>query len=235
MEKTIKHTRNELRRRQNTLKTSGEDVPCHQNWALFFQWLVFLFWLCLIVKRQKSTYVEPPWKLHSKRVEKIWNHTRNEWRSCKIILETSVMKFHFSNLFFSRFSVSLGEATYKFFDFSTFSKNFWSFTTYFFLFSQFLELWIFCWTSASRRASSRPLRSSSRWSFDLYEFSTRLECSFISFPLVSSVFFPSLSCHAKCEFLRGFDLLRFFNFQFISIDLLLASGNQTEKPHSFRV
>jgi hypothetical protein len=30
------------------------------------------------------------WKLHSKRVEKMWNHTRNEWRRCINTLETSL-------------------------------------------------------------------------------------------------------------------------------------------------
>jgi hypothetical protein len=29
-------------------------------------------------------------KLHSKRVEKMWNYTRNEWRRCETTLETSV-------------------------------------------------------------------------------------------------------------------------------------------------
>ncbi len=28
-------------------------------------------------------------KLHSKRVEKMWNYTQNEWRRCKTTLETS--------------------------------------------------------------------------------------------------------------------------------------------------
>jgi hypothetical protein len=33
--------------------------------------------------------VEQVWKLHSKRVEKMWNYTRNEWRRCEITLGTS--------------------------------------------------------------------------------------------------------------------------------------------------
>jgi hypothetical protein len=119
------HTRNEWRKCKTTLETSGEDVKLHskrgkkmlkkhskrvekmQNHTRFE--CIFSHSRSPYSKKQSpgvanitdpsSPYTDwrairtlrswPNLKLHSKRVEKMWNYARNELRRCETTLETS--------------------------------------------------------------------------------------------------------------------------------------------------
>jgi hypothetical protein len=79
---------------KTTLETSGEDAKPE-----FFAWQrrVFLKQLFDGYTEWQHVWVETTLetsgkdvKLHSKRVEKMWKYTRNEWRRCENTLETSV-------------------------------------------------------------------------------------------------------------------------------------------------
>ncbi len=77
------YTPNEWRTNQNTLETSG--FLGLLNWrASFSENILFQ----ILQSHLYDNEIEVT-KLHSKRVEKMQNYTRDEWKRCKTTLETS--------------------------------------------------------------------------------------------------------------------------------------------------
>ncbi len=99
VEKVSKYTRNERRRCQNTLETSGEDVKIHSKRVgkMYFlttavslnteDWFNTLSTIILLIQ-SNNQWQSNTLKLHSKRVEKMQNYTRNGLGRCKTTLET---------------------------------------------------------------------------------------------------------------------------------------------------
>ncbi len=102
------YTRFEWRRCKNTLETSGEDQAIGRLFPLFCLIIPFNIAYSNITTTyltQGETTLETGGedvKLHSKRVGKMWNYTRNEWGRCKTTLETSVKVQIFSGIKMSR-------------------------------------------------------------------------------------------------------------------------------------
>ncbi len=121
VEKMWNHTRNEWRRCETTLETSGEDEKPHSKRVEKIQFYtrneckiptdVLANSLLNRRRKQKLSQTlkvsftletsEEDVKLHSKRVEKMWNSTPNEWRRCETPLQTSGedVKLHSEKMF----------------------------------------------------------------------------------------------------------------------------------------
>ncbi len=80
------YTRSEWGTSETSLASSGEDVP---NFVPYGQRLAVVDQRNMSCIRSSHFTQSAGGKLHSKRVEKMQNYTRNEWRRCKTTLETS--------------------------------------------------------------------------------------------------------------------------------------------------
>ncbi len=158
VKKMWNYTRNESRRCETTLETSGEDVKLHSKrvkkmWNYTRnEWRICETTLEKSLEDVKlhSKRVEKMRKLHSKRVKKMWNYTRKEWRRLQGLQMDS--------------------------------KNNWNKDGRFWRSCRYLK------GTSFPLVSSVFLHLPHSFRVYFYIFSTRFECIFTSSPLVSSVF-----------------------------------------------